>query len=195
MPDILINSKTKMRHNMYVDIYVPVPDLSFPNAAPAMGESKAEKDENIAKFAEEVLFPQYSRAVKKLIRTYEDSPMPLRYLSGKLEIRPLLLGFYGVLLGETIIIDNNVVIGIVRRAGSGAFTFGHEIGHKILKVKDGKELLETVRSRISTDLYDSNEVVAEVVGEIISGEESELIDMDFKTRKLLQRGVLKLAYS
>ena len=79
----LICSESWLRNKIHVKVYLPVPGSIDKLEAPAMGNSPMERDENIMKFAEEMWFPQYFRAVKRIIDVYERSEMPLRYIIGQ----------------------------------------------------------------------------------------------------------------
>ena len=138
----LICSESWLRNKIHVKVYLPVPGSIDKLEAPAMGNSPMERDENIMKFAEEMWFPQYFRAVKRIIDVYERSEMPLRYIIGQeIDIFPMIerVGMYSVFSGK-ISMDNDSMLDI-SIVGSGAQIFGYEMGHKLLCVKESNELL------------------------------------------------------
>ncbi len=195
MAEKFIKSETWLRNKTHVTCYVPVPDVdSNPETAAAMGKCKSEKKENIMKFAEEMLFPQYFRAMKKIITQYEQSQMPLRYLKGQ-EI--IILPLFEITTGAfcengNILIDNNTCIG-ARRA-PGELVIGHEIGHKLLRVKKTKEVKELMARRVPVNRYLVEEILAELTGEIVSEQESEeFFWLDSNTKNEIKQAILKLA--
>lgn len=198
MSERLIKSNLWLRNRIKVTVYVPVPGVMDKSEAPAMGNSPLERDENIMRFAEEMLFPQYFRAAKKIIGRYEQSQMPLRYLKGQeIDVLPMVerLGCYSIVTGK-IALDNDGMIDI-RKEGSGAKIFGHEMGHKIVCVKDSDELLRNVTNYFSINCKWAHEIVADLAGEIIAADDtaSNLSYLDEKAKKYFKRQILKLAWS
>lgn len=195
MSERLIRSESLLRNKIRVTVYLPVPGIYDKSEAPAMGDSSMERDENIMKFAEEMWFPQYFRAVKQIVDVYEKSQMPLRYIVGQeIDIFPMLdsVGIYSLSSGK-IAIDNDSLLDI-RKEGSGAQIFGHEIGHKILFVKDSNELLRNIESLLSIRRKWSHEIIAELAGEVISNETSTIFRFDERAKNYFKRQLLKLAW-
>lgn len=197
MSERLIQSESWMKNRIKVTVYVPVPGSTNKSEAPAMGDSPLERDENIMKFAEEMLFPQYFRAVKKIISIYELSELPLRYIVGQeIDIFPMLeqLGMYSLLNGK-IAIDNDSLLGI-RVGGSGAQIFGHEMGHKLFYVKESRELVENVQDYFGATEKWAHEIIAELTGEIIANDDTatKISFLDERTKAYFKRQILKLAW-
>jgi len=197
MSERLICSESWLRNKIHVTVYLPIPGSMEKSEAPAMGNSPMERDENIMKFAEETWFPQYYRAAKRIIDVYERSEMPLRYIIGQeIDIFPMIerVGMYSIVSGK-IAVDNDGIIDI-RREGSGAQIFGHEMGHKILCVKESRELLENVQEYFGTTEKWAHEIIAELTGEIIANDDTaiKISLLDERTKEYFKRQILKLAW-
>lgn len=197
MSERLIQSESWMKNRIRVTVYVPIPGSMEKSEAPAMGNSPMERDENIMKFAEEMWFPQYFRAAKRIIDVYERSEMPLRYIIGQeIDIFPMIerVGMYSIVSGK-IAVDNDGIIDI-RREGSGAQIFGHEMGHKILCVKESRELLENVQEYFGTTEKWAHEIIAELTGEIVANDDTaiKISLLDERPKAYFKRQILKLAW-
>jgi len=197
MSERLIQSESWMKNRIKVTVYVPIPGSMEKSEAPAMGNSPMERDENIMKFAEEMWFPQYFRAAKRIIDVYERSEMPLRYIIGQeIDIFPMIerVGMYSIVSGK-IAVDNDGIIDI-RREGSGAQIFGHEMGHKILCVKESRELLENVQEYFGTTEKWAHEIIAELTGEIVANDDTaiKISLLDERPKAYFKRQILKLAW-
>ena len=197
MSERLICSESWLRNKIHVTVYLPIPGSMEKSEAPAMGNSPMERDENIMKFAEEMWFPQYFRAAKRIIDVYERSEMPLRYIIGQeIDIFPMIerVGMYSIVSGK-IAVDNDGIIDI-RREGSGAQIFGHEMGHKILCVKESRELLENVQEYFGTTEKWAHEIIAELTGEIVANDDTavKISFIDERTKEYFKRQILKLAW-
>lgn len=197
MSERLIYSKSWIRHKIEVTVYVPVPGIMEKEEAPAMGDSPMERDENIMKFAEEMWFPQYFRAIKRIIETYERSPMPLRYIKGqKIDIFPMVgrVGIFSTTSGR-IAVDNDGLLDM-RREGSGAQIFGHEIGHKLHTVKVSNDLLQEIESFFSVNRMLAKELLAELTGELIANDNSaiKISYIDENSKRYFMQQILKLAW-
>lgn len=193
----LICSESWLRNKIHVKVYLPVPGSIDKLEAPAMGNSPMERDENIMKFAEEMWFPQYFRAVKRIIDVYERSEMPLRYIIGQeIDIFPMIerVGMYSVFSGK-ISMDNDSMLDI-SIVGSGAQIFGHEMGHKFLCVKESNELLENVQEYFGTTEKWAHEIIAELTGEIVANDDTavKISFIDERTKEYFKRQILKLAW-
>lgn len=205
MSERLICSESWMRHKIKVTVFVTVPGSMDKAEAPAMGDSSMERDENIMQFAEEILFPQYFRAAKSIIRSYEASNMPLKWISGQpLVIRQLGhndFAFFSKRTGS-IILDNDSACGM-KYGVSGELSFGTMVGQKILLIKRPIDLIRKVKEQIPminwmylTNDYWAEQILAELTGEIVSKESSrELFWMDDKDKKYFQNEILKIAWS
>lgn len=196
MSERLICSESWLRNKIHVTVYLPVPGTMDKSEAPAMGDSQMERDENIMKFAEEMWFPQYFRAAKRIIDVYEKSEMPLRYIIGQeIDIFPMVerVGMYSI--SGKIAVDNDGLIDI-RKEGSGVQIFGHEIGHKVHCVKDSQKLLQNLQEFFRTDNKMTYEIMAELTGEIIAndGTAIKISFIDEKTKEYFKRQILKLAW-
>ncbi len=197
MSERLIYSKSWIRHKIEVTVYVPVPGIMEKEEAPAMGDSPMERDENIMRFAEEMWFPQYFRAIKRIIETYERSPMPLRYIEGqKIDIFPMVerVGIFSTTSG-LIAVDNDGLLDM-RREGSGAQIFGHEIGHKLHTVKVSNDLLQEIESFFSVNRMLAKELLAELTGELIANDNSaiKISYIDENSKRYFMQQILKLAW-
>lgn len=197
MSERLICSESWLRNKIHVTVYLPIPGSMEKSEAPAMGNSPMERDENIMKFAEEMWFPQYFRAAKRIIDVYERSEMPLRYIIGQeIDIFPMIerVGMYSIVSGK-IAVDNDGIIDI-RREGSGAQIFGHEMGHKILWVKESRELLENVQEYFGTTEKWAHEIIAELTGEIVANDDTaiKISLLDERPKAYFKRQILKLAW-
>ena len=197
MSERLICSESWLRNKIHVTVYLPIPGSMEKSEAPAMGNSPMERDENIMKFAEEMWFPQYFRAAKRIIDVYERSEMPLRYIIGQeIDIFPMIerVGMYSIVSGK-IAVDNDGIIDI-RREGSGAQIFGHEMGHKILCVKESRELLENVQEYFGTTEKWTHEIIAELTGEIVANDDTaiKISLLDERPKAYFKRQILKLAW-
>lgn len=197
MSERLIYSESWLRNKIHVTVYLPIPGSMEKSEAPAMGNSPMERDENIMKFAEEMWFPQYFRAAKRIIDVYERSEMPLRYIIGQeIDIFPMIerVGMYSIVSGK-IAVDNDGIIDI-RREGSGAQIFGHEMGHKILCVKESRELLENVQEYFGTTEKWAHEIIAELTGEIVANDDTaiKISLLDERPKAYFKRQILKLAW-
>ncbi len=197
MSERLICSESWLRNKIHVTVYLPIPGSMEKSEAPAMGNSPMERDENIMKFAEEMWFPQYFRAAKRIIDVYERSEMPLRYIIGQeIDIFPMIerVGMYSIVSGK-IAVDNDGIIDI-RREGSGAQIFGHEMGHKILCVKESRELLENVQEYFGTTEKWAHEIIAELTGEIVANDDTaiKISLLDERPKAYFKRQILKLAW-
>lgn len=197
MSERLICSESWLRNKIHVTVYLPIPGSMEKSEAPAMGNSPMERDENIMKFAEEMWFPQYFRAAKRIIDVYERSEMPLRYIIGQeIDIFPMIerVGMYSIVSGK-IAVDNDGIIDI-RREGSGAQIFGHEMGHKILCVKESRELLENVQEYFGTTEKWAHEIIAELTGEIVANDDTaiKISLLDERPKVYFKRQILKLAW-
>lgn len=192
-----IYSKSWLRNNIEATVYVPVPEIWDKSKPSAMGDSPLERDENIMKFAEEVVFPEYFRAIKKIIARYEQSKMPIRYIIGQeIDIFPMIdcSGIYSIISGK-IAVDNDGVFDI-RCEGSGTQIFGHEIGHKVVCVKKSmsKELLENVKEYFSVSEELAHEIIAELSGEIVANDGTSMISyLDENVKNYFKQKILKLA--
>lgn len=205
MSERLIYSKSWIRHKINVTVFVPVPGCMEKTEAPAMGNSPMERDENIMKFAEEILFPQYFNAAKSIIRAYEESPMPLKWINAQsIIIRQLDHYDFAFFSKETgsIILDNDSACGM-KYGVPGELSFGAMVGQKILSIKHSTDLIKKVEEQIPMinwtylmNDYFAEQFLAELTGEIVSKESSrELFWLDERERKYFQNEILKIAWS
>ena len=204
MSERLIKSEKWIRHNINVSVYVPVPGSMDKAEAPAMGDSPMERDENIMKFAEEILFPQFYRAADSMIQHFEKSPLPTRWIYNQpIVIIPLAWNDYGCLGHDgSIIIDNDSSCGF-KCGMPGSLVFGAMMGFKVIYTKRPTLILEKIKERVPminkmyhTDDRWAKNFFSEITGEIVSGEESkELFWLDEKDRKYFQNEILKFAWT
>ena len=156
-----------------------------------------EREEKTMKFEQQMCFPQYFRAVKRIIDVYERSEMPLRYIIGQeIDIFPMIerVGMYSVFSGK-ISMDNDSMLDI-SIVGSAAHIFGHEMGHKLLCVKESNELLENVQEYFGTTEKWAHEIIAELTGEIVANDDTavKISFIDERTKEYFKRQILKLAW-
>lgn len=204
----IISSDSQMRNKIKVTVFLELPSALKKEDAPAMGDSVSERDENIMKFAEELLFPQYFNAMKSVIETYEKSKVPLRWIRDqKINIAPMydIWGdekIYAFIsrCDASISIDNDVICSIVKKVGSGAYVFGTMIGKKILMIKKPKELLEEMQEiiptfdrRIPMNEILTKELFSALVGEIVSEEDSPILSwVDEEEKNFLKNKILNI---
>lgn len=193
-----IRRTSTLNHKVEVECIVLVPDLSVdPTQAPACGNCVSEKNEELERFAEELLGPQYFRAMRQNIAAYERSELPIRLIRRqKVIIRPLPRNLAGQYLipSQIILVDNDAVCGI--KGWSGAFVVGHELGHKALHVKEGsKALLKEVSEILEVD-FQSNfkrlcEVVADEVGNLASRSNEDRRLFSYPIERMKREGIQK----
>ena len=149
------------------------------------------------KFAEEMWFPQYFRAVKGIIETYEKSEAPIRFIKGQpISLIPLPMGEYARLGHDgSIIIDNDTACGM-KKIGPGAQVFGVMVAQKMLAYKGAKQFSEITRQIVpDIDEYLLKFLFAELFGEIVCGQNApSLYWMDEDCKNHLKREVLKIAW-
>lgn len=195
-----------LKHKVEVTCVMPIPDLSEdPTQAPACGTCISEKNENLERFVEEMLGPQYFEAMKRNILAYEDSQLPIRFLHGsKVVIAPLPIEVPACYLPvpDIIMMDNDAVCGM--KHFSGEFVMGHELGHKILWVKLGKEeLLKRISDILMVNSQSNDkmlkELIADEVGNLISGDQvdRQLFSkrIDERKREGIQRKILHFIWN
>lgn len=134
-----IVKESTIAHKVHIRCLIPVPDVYFDETlASAMGRDVSEKNENLEKFVEEILAPQYFRQMKNCIKVFEKSAFPIRLLEGQ-QIRLETLGFDMPLvydcLADVIIEDLDSTITPKRD-----YLFGYGIGNKVLNLKRKSEV-------------------------------------------------------
>lgn len=197
MSERFIRSETWMRHRINVEVYLPVPGIMNKEEAPAMGNSPLERDENIMKFVEEMWLPQYLRAVKGIIETYEKSEAPIRFIEDQpISLIPLPMGEYAMLGHDgSIIIDNDTACGS-KKVGPGAHVFGVMVAQKMLIYKGTREAFESIRRIVpNIDEISATFLYAELFGEVVCGQSTpNLCWMDETCKNYLKREVLRIAW-
>lgn len=176
-------SKIMVRCTFYV------PDVKAdPTAAPAIGECQSEKDENLEMFVEEILAPQQFRAMREIYNVFEESPIPNRLAHNQvIDIESLPFGLFGYYNTMTSIIgiDFNTVLSY----SLGAHTFGHELGHKLILIKDSYFDIDEIMRVIN--IHDKRiciELLCESFGNLLGESVYELPDnlkLEYLQRKML----------
>ena len=132
----LIRSNTTIGNGISVTVIVPIPDVqSNPEQALAMGRSISEKEENIAKFAGELLIPQGTNAVKKMVREYlRKEALPERLIRGQnITVCPMPAFMAAYIPSEDqMYMDNDAAIGLY---GDEMYILGYLVGRKLTEVK------------------------------------------------------------
>lgn len=132
----LIRSHTTISDGISVTVIVPVPDVQLnPKQAEAMGDSVGEKEENIAKFAETILIPQGTNAVKRMVKQYKISKaLPERLIRDQgmtIYPMPTLVAAY-IPEEDGMYMDNDAVIGLYE---DEMYILGYLVGKKLMAVK------------------------------------------------------------
>lgn len=183
---------------------LPIPDLSAdPTQAPALGDSISEKNEKLDQFLSEILFPQYTSAIKMAIRNYRASALPEKYLYGhNVHVMPMPSSNPALYYwpSDMIFIDPDALsIGI--KDTPGKFIYGHEFGHRIIHFSS-HETVNLVLNAVCSILTISSQKLAEEIlcdafGSLISHNTSERFDSEIDPIK--QEGIklaaLRLAWS
>lgn len=205
-----ISRTITMDHRMQVTCTIPIPDVKAdPSQAPAMGKCVSQKDEELEKLAEETLFPQGFRAIKRSVKIYEKADLPERLINGQkvficafpeilVSLRMMSLYAYS---GDTMFFDYNGIIGLCDKPDG--FFFGHEVGNKVFHIKNGKENLIRPMASIlgihpEENLRKLQNLMADEVGNIVS---SKIFDGKYfgvsiepVKRKEIQRMILQLIW-
>ena len=196
--------KSTLKHKVEVTCRILVPDLSVdPTQALACGEDTYERNENLERFAEEFMEPQYFGAMRRNIEAYENSLLPTRLLYKQpVEIGPIAINIPAAYGHGVIFMENDAVCGIGR--STGEFLFGHEMGHKAMDVKEEEMLIREIAGILAIG-YDFNE---ERLKELAADEFGNMIDtrrvidrcifhypVDEGRRKEIQRRILKFAWN
>lgn len=188
-------------------VELPVPDLGVnPDQAPGLGKSHSEKSENLDKFLSEILFPQYTRALKRSHDCYMASDLPEKFLSGSnvtvMSLNVPVYGIYGFYQSNSdlIFIDTDT-LALGCKAGPGEFIYGHELGHRILHKKNvlaSESAISDVCSFLAISYRKlALELLCDAFGELVSsGSESDFNTLlNEKAVEGLKRIALKLAWS
>jgi hypothetical protein len=122
------------------------------------------------------LTTQYLTAIKEVLKRYEYSPLPKKFISNqsifvtKMPVYDELYGLYK-LVGDDIVVDADTICNLYIRL-QASFLFGHEMGHKIAKYKATDELYEEMASILGISLnenyYAITETFADECGNMIS---------------------------
>lgn len=183
---------------------IPVPDLSAdPSQASGLGNSISEKSENLDQLLSEILFPQYTSAIKRAIHNYRTSALPEKYLYGhKVHVLPMPRNNPALYHwpSDTIVIDPDT-LSIGSRDISGKFVYGHEFGHRIIHFSS-RETVEQALNAVCSILAISSRKLAEetlcdAFGSLISHDTAERFDSEivFIKQEGIKRVALRLAWS
>lgn len=165
---------------------IPVPDIELcPSQAVGLGKCPDEKAENLEHMLNDMLFPQYRRALTNAISMYEKSELPNHFLYDQtVIIEPLPVIYDGVLAyyhrgNDTIVLDcDSFSLGF--KLGTGDFLYGHECGHRIFRFrKSGRErALNDVRSIIGiTDRKLAEELLCDAFGYLVNPQGKSRLDL------------------
>lgn len=208
MVNKLVRRQFTMSYNVKCTVGVPAPDLDAdPNQAPGLGDSYSEKKENLDKFLTEIIFPQYTRAMRGGIDAFVRSKLPTKFVyQQKVVIAPLfiydddLLGFYNHIEDYIGLDSDSFSLGFSE--GTGIFLYGHEVGHRIVFFRPRKkqEALSEVKNilMISDDKI-AEEILCDAFGYLLNENGvtrfDTLPDITPIKREGLARVALKLAWS
>lgn len=207
----LVNRHFSMPYGVTCTIEVPVPDLDKdPTQAPALGQTYSEKQEKLDEFLTEMFFPQYTRAMKRGIKSYERSELPKKFLyHQQVLITPLsnfssgFRGFYNFEQDVIGLDSDSFSIGF--RYGSGSFLYGHENGHRIMFFRQNQKpnAISEIKNilSISDDKF-AEEILCDAFGYLLSEDDCTndctrfdiLADVTHIKREGLSRVALKLAW-
>ena len=183
-------------------VEIPVPDLEKdPDSGRGLGDSYAEKNENLDKFLTEILFPQYTRAIKDALIAYKNSKLPEKFLYGqRIRITPFPLvtddvrGYYDIF--EDIICLDRDSLSLGFFSGCGNFLYGHEAGHRIIAFKKGykKEALLEVSNMLSiSNEIITTELLCDAFGYLISSGSKTRFDILPKDLSEKKEGLAQIA--
>lgn len=194
-----------LRHRVEVICMIPIPDVKAdPDQAPAMGNSISEKEEKLEEFVELFMAPQYFRAMRSCISTFEQSELPIRLLAKQrvcICVTPRdTPGLYNH-RNQTIYMDPDATIGL--GVPSGEFIFGHEIGHKAMYVKDDsmwllKEAAAILGMSCQGNVRQLEELIADEFGNLITGMDVDNVHfrepLGLLKREGIQRKILQYVW-
>lgn len=191
-----------MPHGVKVRLELPVPDVySDENAAPAMGSCASEKNEGIEKFVEEIWAPQYFRHAQQILRSFENSRFPIKFVKGQKWLLTQLWTMEEKMRGGYNPLTDMIVEDVdTTLMDLGENVFGFTVGCKILKVKSRdtvESILQDAYSIIPTDEDTLSWLLACSAGNIVKKtEEADLIDfMSESAVEGLEQLMLRLAWS
>ncbi len=198
---IIKNSVLPHRVSVRCELFVP--DVySDENAAPAMGKCASEKNENLEKFVEELWAPQYFRHARSILKTFENSKLPIKFIKGQSWLLTPLWSRNDQLRGvydryeDTVIEDIDTTL-----MPLGETVFGCVIGGKILAVKDNDSVRRAVREAhdiISlNDKKDIEFLLAHAAGNIVKRPDDDVLlkVMSKKSAERFEKIILQLAWS
>lgn len=143
---------------------------------PVIGNEKDEIYDMRMDSSKPMLTSQYLNAVKNVLKHYEMSPLPRRFIEGQ-EILitqfPKYEGLYGIfdLVRDIILVDADTILG-ARKNECSSFLFGHQMGHKIAKYRATSELYKSIADILGISLDGNfpilNETYADECGNMVS---------------------------
>lgn len=173
---------------------------------PVLGKETDEIYDSKSEFIFPILTNQYIDSVKKVVCSYEKSPLPSRFLVNQeilITKLPTDSGLHGVfnLIGDNIIINADTILNIYGEIPAD-FLFGHEMGHKIAKYKALKEVYQEIADILGISVYGNDGILSETYadecGNMVS---SQIIDhgilpqpLDEYRREGIQKTILKSMY-
>lgn len=199
----LIVKNSVLPHGVKVRLELPVPDVySDENAASAMGRCASEKNEGIEKFVEEIWAPQYFRHAQQILKSFEKSRLPIKFVKGqKWLLTPLwsqtdqMRSVYD-LWEDMVIEDIDTTL-----MPLGETAFGCCIGGKILAVKDSESVNRTLcdaRSIIPMNEEGIKFVLSHATGNVVNNNSQGNLLMEIMSEEVAERFeqlMLKLAWS
>lgn len=198
-----IIKESTIAHRVHIRCEIPVPDVyGDETAARAMGSCPSEKEENIAKFVEEMLAPQYFRAVQGFIEKYERSPFPNDLIyKQEVRIEALYGGLRGVYDNKADVIIEDADTCIMR--DKGLHVFGYSFGHKLFKFKHqtavNRALWDVAGIVGISDTEDLRKILCDAAGNVLTGEHESTHVLQSELSKVkiegIERIVLRLAWA
>ena len=146
---------------------------------------------------------QYKNGLQEALNQYDNSPLPKKYIDGQdfiVTILPREIIGHFIYFNDEIYVDADAISNI--RRTNAANLIGHEIGHKISKYLNTKNI-KSIYDEISRIFYISssnkeklNETFADLVGFIVddNGTFSYPIDKDNGKKQYAKRKVLESIY-
>lgn len=204
----LASKRFFMSHNVTCIVEVPVPDLAKdPNQAEGLGKSCSEKNEKLDEFLTDMLYPQYTRAMKAAIDAFIRSKLPTKFLyRQQVLVSPLpvyengVRGFYDNQIDLIGLDSDSFSIGFLE--GSGEFLYGHENGHRIIFFRSNKkaDAISEIKSILSiSDDYLAEELLCDAFGYLMNENGKTRFDILPDINRFKREGMaltaLKLAWS
>ena len=198
----IIIKDSVLSHGVNVRLELPVPDVySDENAASAMGKCPSEKNEGIEKFVEEIWAPQYFRHARQILKNFEASRFPIKFVKDQKWLLTQLWTMEEKLRGGYNPVEDRIVEDIdTTLMELGDNVFGFAVGCKIFEVKSPDVVKRTIldaHSIIPADEYTLKYLMACSAGNIVKKlEEHDLSDIISElAAERFEQLMLQLAWS